>query len=199
MILFITCFCYTLRIASKRNKLKVFIKSFLVIGILLSAVAFVNEHFTKEAIGIPRPSHLFVVQNSFPVVKIDSLYQLNETERKKQLRLLIDSDSARFGKIDARILNHWIEEAGYSFPSGHSFNAFMLATILAFSLYHSRNNTVRMLYLLPFFWALLVAISRVSVGAHSVLDVSFGSALGLIFGNLFLFVDYTRSIITERE
>jgi phosphatidylglycerophosphatase B len=167
--------------------------------VLLSAIAFVNEHFTKEALGIPRPSHLFIVQNSLSSIKIDSLYQLTETERKKTLRLLIDSDSVHFGKIDTRILNHWIEEAGYSFPSGHSFNAFMLATILAFSLYHSRSSVVRLCYLFPFFWALLVAISRVSVGAHSVLDVSFGAALGLIFGNLFLFVDYTRSIITERE
>ena len=199
VILLIACFSYTLRIESKKHKLKIFVKSFLALGVLLSAVAFLNEHVTKEALRIPRPSHLFIVQNSFPVVTIDSLYQLEETERKKTVRNLINADSSRFGKIDSRILNHWVEEAGYSFPSGHSFNAFTLATILAFSMYHARNKAVKRFYLFPFFWALMVAISRVSVGAHSALDVSFGAALGLIFGNLFLFVDYTRSIITERE
>jgi len=45
----------------------------------------------------------------------------------------------------------------------------------------------------------LVAVSRVAIGAHSALDVSFGAALGLLIGQLFLYIDYSRAIITQRE
>ncbi len=199
VVLAISCFFYTIRIESKRQKLKVFLKSFLVLGTLLSGIAFINEHITKEAIGIPRPSHIFITQNSFPVISLDSIYKVSEDARKVLLKNIIKSDSIRFAAIDTKILNHWEEEAGYSFPSGHSFNAFLLATVLAFSLYHSRSKLARATYVLPLFWAFLVAVSRVAIGAHSALDVSFGAALGLLVGHLFLYIDYTRSLITERD
>jgi phosphatidylglycerophosphatase B len=199
IVLAVSCFFYTIRIESKKQKLKVFLKSFLVLGGLLSGIAFINEHVTKEVMGIPRPSHIFIAQNALPMISVDSIYKIGEEGRKKLLRSMIQSDSVRFGAIDIRIQDHWVEEAGYSFPSGHSFNAFLLATILTFSMYHSRSKITRSLYLIPLFWALLVAVSRVAVGAHSALDVSFGAALGLVVGHLFLYVDYTRELITKRE
>ncbi len=198
-ILIATCFFYTIRIESKRKKAKVFLKSFIVLGCLISSIAFFNEHVTKEWIGIPRPSHLFIVQHSVPVIEMDSIYRVSEEARRIVLSKLIQSNSKAFKSMDSRILDHWVDEAGYSFPSGHSFNAFLLATILSFSLYHSRLLWIRKLYILPLAWALLVAVSRVAIGAHSALDVSFGAALGLLIGQLFLYVDYTRTFITSRD
>jgi phosphatidylglycerophosphatase B len=197
IILALSCFFYTVRIESKRQKLKVFLKSFIVLGILLSGIAYINEHLTKEIIGIPRPSHLLIVKNSS--IKIDSIYKVNEEKRKILLKSLILADTTTFKAMDVKVLDHWVEEAGYSFPSGHSFNAFLLAVILTYSLYHSRKAPIRKLYLLPFAWAVLVAVSRVAIGAHSALDVSFGASLGLIVGHLFLYIDHTRALITERE
>ena len=158
-----------------------------------------NEHFTKEIIGIPRPSHLFILQHSYPTIPIDSIYKISEEARRILLVKLIQSDTLSFKTMDNRIIKHWIQEAGYSFPSGHSFNAFLLATILTFSLYHSRILWVRKTYILPLSWAFLVAVSRVAIGAHSSLDVLFGGALGLLIGHFFLFFDYSRAIITARE
>ena len=195
----VTCLFYTIRIESKSQKVKVFLKSFLAIGLLLSGIAYLNEHVTKVALGIPRPSHLYIAEHSIPVIKIDSIYKVGEQERHKLLMNLIQSDTLIFNKMDIKVLDHWVEEAGYSFPSGHSFNAFLLATILSFSLYHSRADFARRLFVLPLCWALLVAVSRVAIGAHSALDVSFGAALGLLIGQLFLYIDYSRAIITQRE
>ncbi len=199
LILIITCTFYTLREESKRKKLLVFLKSFLILGGVLTGIAFVNEHLTKEALAIARPSHLYIVQHRVPVFPVDSLYTLNKESRRALLQQLIQSDSLTYASFDQKILDHWVEESGYSFPSGHSFNAFLLALILTFSLYHSRNTLARRVYLLPLCWALLVAVSRVAVGAHSALDVSFGAALGLLVGHLFLYLDYTRAFIARKD
>jgi len=198
VLLFISCIFYTIRVESKRKKIKNFFASFIVLGVLLSSIAYLNEHVTKELVGIPRPSHLFIIKNTLPKIRIDSIYKINESERKTLLQELIKSDSMAYQYIDIRVQDHWVEEAGYSFPSGHSFNAFLLSTILGFSLSHSRIKWVRSLFFVPFAWAILVAVSRVAIGAHSSLDVSFGASLGLIIGQIFLYFDYTRGFITNR-
>ncbi len=199
VVLAMTCFFYTINAQTLKQKFAVFLRSFLVLAILLSSIAYVNEHITKEALEVPRPSHIFITQHALPVISVDSIYKISEEGRRVLLRNLIKSDSINFGTIDMRIQDHWIEEAGYSFPSGHSFNAFLLATVLAFSMYNSSNKIARSFYLVPLFWAVLVAVSRVAVGAHSALDVSFGAAFGMLIGHLFLYIDYTRNSITKRN
>lgn len=198
VILLLTCFFYAFRIESNRKKILVFFSSFLVIGCTLSGIAYLNEHFTKNMLAIERPSHLYIVTHHKPTFSLDTIYTFNEAGRRKILGELIASDTITYRDFDQRVLNHWVEEAGYSFPSGHSFNAFLLATILVFSMYHSRNRFARMFYIVPFCWAILVAVSRVAIGAHSALDVSFGALLGSLTGQLFLYIDFTRTIITRR-
>lgn len=199
VILVITCTFYAFREATKRKKLLIFLKSFFILGGILSGIAFVNEHLTKEALAIARPSHLYITQHRIPAFPVDSLYTLDKRARRALLQRLIAADSVGYASFDTKILDHWVEESGYSFPSGHSFNAFLLALILTFSLYHSRSKFARRLYLLPLCWAFLVAVSRVAVGAHSALDVSFGAALGLFVGHLFLYLEYTRAFIARKD
>lgn len=59
-----------------------------------------------------------------------------------------------------------------SFPSGHTANAFMLATMLSVAL--------PQLSLLFFCGALLVGLSRIYLGVHYPLDVLFGAFFGTI-------------------
>lgn len=87
---------------------------------------------------------------------------------------------------DSRIINKDIKYGyGYSFPSNHS----QLASGLVFSLYKVFGNIK---YLITgFFTALLVAISRIYLGVHSILDVTVGFLLGLMLVPLFgVFIDY---------
>jgi phosphatidylglycerophosphatase B len=121
------------------------------------------------------------------------------TERRKFFQGLIDADTISFRDTDARVLGHWVEEAGYSFPSGHSFNAFLLASILAFSIYYMANRSVRWLYILPMIWAVLVAVSRVAIGAHSALDVSIGGALGILVSHTLLYFSVTQALLTHQQ
>ncbi len=195
IIVLIASYFYTVRFETKTEKAKVFLKSVIALSILLAAFAFFNEHITKKVLKLPRPSYSYVVEQSGSDIKTNSLYDLNERDRKLAFQNIIDTHTERFNKIDKKILNHWIEESGYSFPSGHSFNAFLLAFIMTFSMYHSSNRMARFFYILPFVWATMVGISRVAMGAHTPLDVSFGAAMGLMLAILFLYFDNTKKMI----
>lgn len=199
IILLVTCFFYAFRVESNRKKLLVFFSSLLVIGITLSGIAYLNEHVTKKIMSVARPSHLYIATHHQPSLSLDSVYMLNEAGRRKIFHQTIAADTITYRNFDQRVLDHWVEEAGYSFPSGHSFNAFLLATILAYSMHHSRNRVARMFYILPLCWAVLVAVSRVAIGAHSSLDVSFGAMLGSLAGQIFLSIHFTRTVITRRS
>lgn len=61
-----------------------------------------------------------------------------------------------------------------SFPSGHATTIFALATVLAFS---GKNKYGALAY---FFFATLVAYSRVYLGQHFMEDVLVGAMLGTI-------------------
>jgi phosphatidylglycerophosphatase B len=130
---------------------------------------------------------------------IDSLYQLDKQARKEFFDQLIKTHPAQFSEIAPKIQKHWIEEAGFSFPSGHSFNAFLFAMILSYAIYFNRSfPKLRNLFFIPFLWALLVALSRVAIGAHSAFDVCAGASLGVTLGFLFLYIDKTRHWLTRK-
>ena len=68
------------------------------------------------------------------------------------------------------------EAGGSSFPSGHTMEAFAVATAL--SLLFSRKRVV-----IPIFiWAALVAYSRMALGVHYPSDVFAGIVIGVFIG-----------------
>jgi len=182
-----------------RGKALVFIRSLLALVVLLSSFAYLNEHLIKTTVRIVRPSHTFMVQNTKFNSKLDSIYNLTDNNKRAFFKNVITSDTITFKAIDERILNHWVEEMGYSFPSGHSFNAFLLAGIIAFGIYQNTPIRRRWLCVIPLVWASLVALSRVAVGAHSALDVSVGSAMGLILSYSFMSFRFTRELIIPKR
>jgi len=63
----------------------------------------------------------------------------------------------------------------FSFPSGHATRATMLALLFTFL------SPLPLLLWLPFFaWALSVAVSRVLLGRHHILDVVAGVVIGVL-------------------
>ena len=198
-IIVLTSLFYSLRFERKRDKTLNFFKSLIALGAFLGIFAFANEHLIKKAARIPRPSHLYIFEQAKATMPVDSLYRFESAERHKLLRGLIETQAAVFAQVDEKVLSHWIEEDGYSFPSGHSFNAFLLASVLCFSLQRSRTRLANYFYLLPPAWAVSVAVSRVAIGAHSALDVSFGALMGVLVALGFLYFDNTRRLILQKQ
>jgi membrane-associated phospholipid phosphatase len=82
----------------------------------------------------------------------------------------------------ARIVG--LRVGGGSFPSGHTSQAFFMATLLAHH-FHASVWLVLLLYAM----ALLVGITRMYVGAHYPRDVLAGAILGITWGFLGVLVD----------
>ncbi len=76
--------------------------------------------------------------------------------------------------------------AGFtSFPSGHTMSAFALA---AFTIYLFRAQ--KGLWIILFFLAILVGVSRIYLVMHFLRDVLFGSFLGVVVALLMAMVHY---------
>lgn len=199
VLLILTCLCYASSANSKTAKLIVFFRSLVFLSLFFGLLAVVNEHYTKTMMKSQRPSHVFMLKQTGLAGAIDSLYALDKTARKEFFRMLVKTHPEAFKEIDPEVQQHWIQEAGYSFPSGHTFNAFLFAMILAYAIYFNRSYpSLRVLYAIPFAWALLVGISRVAIGAHTAYDVCAGALLGIGIGMLFLSIDRTRYWLTQK-
>ncbi len=199
IILVSTCLFYTRLVDGFREKLITFFRSIAVLFLLISALAVINEQAIKRATRLIRPAHAWMLQNTDHSQQLTAFREMSDSERAAFLSSLVKEQHTALATIDPAVLNHWIEESGYSFPSGHSFNAFLIAAILAFSLKYSRSKTANALYLLPYLWAVGVGVSRVSLGAHSEWDVTFGSLAGLLIGNLLLSFEPSRNLIMHRK
>jgi len=192
VILLVAGLVYAAYASSWLERVKTFFGIFIMLGVVLLLFSYLNEHVLKPAIGGFRPSHTFIINQTKSAAKLDSLYHIPEADRRTFFRELIASDTVSFKDIDEVILNHWVAEAGYSFPSGHSFNAFLLGTFLAFGLFHTR---FRWLACIPLGWASFVALSRVALGAHSPLDVSIGAAIGMTIAYALLQLPMARRLL----
>lgn len=187
-----------------RNKINLhivikFLKQFSILFLMLAFFALLNEFVIKDIAKYTRPSHTYVFKHATQSISIDKFYELGIHERQKLLKQMIDSSKYLNERVDPKVLTHWVEEAGYSFPSGHTFNAFLLATVLSFSIKRSRKIHFNKYYFVPFIWATAIGVSRVAIGAHAPIDVTFGGAMGIFFGALLLYSESIRNIILHRH
>jgi phosphatidylglycerophosphatase B len=192
-------YCYAIRYSSPKDKLLSFVRSVVTLVVFLGVFAFINERVTKPIRKAVRPSHHYLLTETGMLNTLDSVYLLSKEDRMLFFKALAAEHPGKFSGIDAQVLEHWVAEAGYSFPSGHTFNAFMLATIFAFSLYKAGREKLHKYVAVPFIWAVLVGVSRVALGVHSPMDVCVGALLGLLVSGIFLYFDRSRRWIIHKR
>ena len=82
-------------------------------------------------------------------------------------------------------LDHLMREVecrgSFGFFSAHSSNSFFIATFMVIML----KNKYRYLSFILFFWATMVAYSRIYLGVHFPLDIVFGAMVGFLLGGFF--------------
>jgi len=195
----LTAFVFAYRSHLDKHLFMKFLKQFTILFLMLAFFALLNEFGIKRLAQFTRPSHAYVFAHSNTKINIQEFYQLDFRERQAQLKKMIDSSEFIHTHVAEKVRNHWIEEAGYSFPSGHTFNAFLLATVLSFSIKRSRMLHFNKYYFVPFIWAAAIGVSRVALGAHTALDVSFGAAMGILMASVLLYFEFSRNFILHSQ
>ncbi|MBC7383710.1 MAG: hypothetical protein H7296_12085 [Bacteroidia bacterium] len=137
IILLITGYSYTLAQVTYRQKTLVFIKSVTGLVLIFGLFNYVNEGYTKPVLKRHRPSHEFMLKQTGELNQIDSLYRLSRKQRQIFFDTLTKENVVKFKQIDPEILTLWVQESGFAFPSGHAFNAFLLAMVLAYAIYYN--------------------------------------------------------------
>ena len=179
-------FLATALVASKQTGTKArILKGIYFLGglfVVLLAFAATNEFVTKPLVAAPRPYALKLEAEG--LFRAAEFYTLpNNRERSLFLRKTFDEhpDHPVVKSLDPKIREHWELETGFSFPSGHSLNAFLFAVVLAFLIQWLLPQGRRWVWI-PFLWAGGVCLSRIAVGVHSPLDVTVGALLGGLVG-----------------
>jgi membrane-associated phospholipid phosphatase len=166
-----------------RQQVRAFAAGFGFLLLTLGGIAILNEYGIKPLMQLPRPSHQFLLGEGQADV-LPQFYLKSVPERQAYLESHIQVNAEKYAAISPLVLSHWVAESGSSFPSGHSQNAFLLATMLVFWLCLQLPARKQGWCLLPMGWATLVCLSRVALGVHSELDVSLGAGFGLLLAYL---------------
>ncbi len=152
----------------------------LPVLLLIGTGAWLNEHVIKPAIAEPRPSVSFLASAAAgPVLEegVDAFYALPDKSSRSEYLARQLAEESRL-RLPPLLREHWIEEAGYSFPSGHAFAATALASWFMFVILSAGKR----LWLLPVLWGwgAAVAYSRIMLGVHRPEDILAGAVEGVL-------------------
>ena len=146
-----------------------------------------NEHVVKNEFKVPRPNIIWLAQESTAgglEMSAEQFYLLGDkTARRQPLFDVLNKKPAPV-LLSESVRSHWIEETGYSFPSGHAFSAMFFASLfLLFAVGYLSSKRLWLFYaLLP--WALAVCYSRTLLRVHTPTDIFVGGLQGLVLGIL---------------
>jgi phosphatidylglycerophosphatase B len=149
--------------------------------------AALNANIIKEQLKIPRPNIIWLAgESGFGPLGMtpEDFYESGDKEARREPLAKALNRVPRPVPLSSSIEAHWIEETGYSFPSGHAFSAMFFATFFLTigARYLTRKRLWIFYALLP--WALAVCYSRSILRVHTPTDITVGGLLGLAVGLL---------------
>jgi len=186
------CLLISLHYKGWKSKMLMITTSLIAFSIVLGVFARLNEYFIKEKLKVERPNIKYLHENKAFDSKTFYAFE-TKTERRRFIESFFENQNADYITFDdealhPKVLKHWLHETGYSFPSGHSVNAFLMCTLMAYiMLFIYSDFRRRLFFMLPFTWAILVALSRVILGVHSPTDITLGAFMGSIAGYTIVF------------
>jgi phosphatidylglycerophosphatase B len=163
--------------------------------VVIPGHALLNERVTKPTFAVPRPNIVALTEAHALGLKIREpadFYAIGDkAARSEFLR-------GRLAKLDEpalsqRVHDHWLDETGYSFPSGHATASMTFASLfVAIGFLWLSGWRKRITNTLVPIWAVCVVYSRPLLEVHSAIDVSSGTLAGFALGlGAFVFVRWT--------
>ncbi|PPI88823.1 phosphatidylglycerophosphatase B [Candidatus Pantoea edessiphila] len=170
-------------------KLKTTIKLFFIINISIFAGQQI-KNFIKETIKEPRP-YIIWLENNYSLDRY-KFYQLKKTERS----IIVNNLTNNNKNLPIWLKKHWINETGFSLPSGHTIFATSWALLVIYLLWPYRcYKTI----LIVFIWACLIATSRLLFGMHWIQDLIIANVLAWILINLtILLIRFNKLIVIHK-
>ncbi len=168
----------------------------LIAAIFGGGVAALNENILKEQLKIPRPNIIWLAgeNGSGPLgITPEDFCESGKKEARRELLAQALKGEPRPVPLSSSIKAYWINETGYSFPSGHAFSGLFFATFfLTIAATYLKTKRLWVFYmLLP--WALAVCYSRTILRIHTPTDITVGGLLGLVVG--IVAWTFTRTLI----
>lgn len=169
------------------------VRGFLYMSVLLLVVvgggSYLNEHVVKPGIHQPRPNimQLGSVPPGAPILGMsaDRFYALpNNGERSEILASALNDWDKTFKPLHPLVRSHWIDETGFSLPSGHAFAAMAIASFFTLVYFAGNGRAGRKVCCFLVSWAVLVCYSRLLLGVHTPLDVLLGTVEGILAGSI---------------
>lgn len=164
-LFFTLSFIFLLNVKSKRQMIKLILV--LIIAMIVGqAIKSAIKTYTAES----RPFVLWIEKQYS--VKDEYFYSLPRAERKQ----IITEYVAQSSQIPNWLYQHWRNETGYTFPSGHTLFAatwaFLALLLLNFKRHYIFIGT-------SIAWVILIEISRLTLGMHRPIDLIVGAIIAL--------------------
>lgn len=147
------------------------------VALILIALLYAGIIFVIKQLGEERMFQLYCIALTIVIYSIVIL-------------ILINAVKICWGRIRPRDLIEYAQFTPFfdpqgvtgnrSFPSGHTANASILYAITMFAPLVKNKLGKIALYVVPILWILMMALSRVIVGAHFASDVLYGAGLSIL-------------------
>jgi len=167
----------------RRDIVKELLVHVLVLGVFLGGGALANEYFLKPAFAVPRPNIELLEETGILELSAKEFYSsLSKDERRIHLAQTLSEQTTESVGLHETVRDHWIHEAGYAFPSGHTFSAALLAAYFLSLGAVSGVRRQKWAWGLLSLYAVCIGWTRVLLGVHRPIDVLAGGAVGIVVG-----------------
>lgn len=155
-LLLCTLFCFLLRLSGRQAILLVVILTVVVTG--GQGIAGLIKPMVHE----PRPFIVWLEQQY--ALSVSTFYHLSPSAQGEWIAVYLPKNVV----LPEWLIQHWQQQTGYAFPSGHTLFAACWALLAAGILWsHKHHVTVVVIGI----WAVLVMISRLLLGMHWTQDL----------------------------